>query len=134
MNETTKKSNKKIWWGVGILIAIIAIFGTIYYLNRPQGNNFDKTITLEVITDNSSNEFTIETNAEFLRQALEEQNLISGDESDYGLFVLTVDGITVDASKNEWWCFTLNNEMLMTGVDTTPIQDGDHFEATLSTY
>ena len=44
----------------------------------------------------------------------------------------TVNGVTVDDSKQQWWCFTQDGEMLMTGVDTTPIADGDHFEITLT--
>ena len=31
------------------------------------------------------------------------------------------------------WCFTKAGEMLMTGVDTTPIADGDHYEIELKT-
>ena len=50
-----------------------------------------------------------------------------------GLYVTTVDGVTADDGNQEWWCFTLNGETINTGVDTTPIADGDHFEITLTT-
>ena len=40
--------------------------------------------------------------------------------------------MTVDDSKQEWWSFTKDGQMLETGVDTTPIADGDHFEITLT--
>lgn len=75
---------------------------------------------------------TISTDAEFLRGALEQENLIAGDESQYGLFVKTVNGITADDANQEWWCFTKGGETLFTGVDTTPIADGDKFEITLT--
>ena len=43
-----------------------------------------------------------------------------------------VNGIAADDSKQEWWCFTKGGEEMMTGVDTTPIADGDAFEITLT--
>ena len=64
---------------------------------------------------------------------MEEEDLIKGSESAYGLFVTSVDGVEADSAKEQWWCFTKNGEMLSTGVDTTPIQDGDKFEITLTT-
>ena len=45
----------------------------------------------------------------------------------------TVNGITADESKQQWWCFARNGETLSTGVDATPIADGDAFTATLTT-
>lgn len=78
-------------------------------------------------------EFSFSTDAEFLRQALEEQKLVEGEESQYGLYVKTVNGVTADEAKEEWWCFTKDGEDVMTGVDSTPVADGDHFEITLKT-
>ena len=40
---------------------------------------------------------------------------------------------TTDEAKEEWWCFTKDGEDVMTGVDSTPVADGDHFEITLKT-
>ena len=76
--------------------------------------------------------FTITTDAEYLRGALESINLIAGSESEYGLFVTTVNGVTADDSKQQWWCFTKDGEMLQTGVDSTPIANGEHYEITLT--
>ena len=82
----------------------------------------------------ASESFTIETDAEYLRQALEQEGLIEGDESEYGLFVTVVNGIAADDSQSQWWAFSKDGVMLETGVDSTPVADGDQFEATLSTY
>ena len=76
---------------------------------------------------------SITTEAEYLRGALEEEDLIAGEESQYGLFVKTVNGVTIDDAKHQWWCFTKDGGDLFTGVDTTPIADGDKFEITLKT-
>ena len=91
-----------------------------------------KTITVQIIVDGADTvSKTIQTDAEYLRGALEEEDLIAGEESQYGLFVKTVNGITVDDSKQQWWCFTKGGADLFTGVDDTPIADGDKFEITL---
>lgn len=93
-----------------------------------------KTITVQIIVDGTDTVTkSIRTDAEYLRGALEEEDLIAGEESQYGLFVKTVNGITVDDAKQQWWCFTKGGEDLFTGVDTTPIADGDKFEITLKT-
>ena len=93
-----------------------------------------KTITVQIIVDGQDTVTkSITTAAEYLRGALEEEDLIAGEESQYGLFVKTVNGVTVDDAKQQWWCFTKGGEDLFTGVDTTPIADGDKFEITLKT-
>ena len=93
-----------------------------------------KTITVQIIVDGQDTVTkSITTDAEYLRGALEEEELIAGEESQYGLFVKTVNGITVDEGKQQWWCFTKGGADLFTGVDSTPIADGDTFEITLKT-
>ena len=130
-----KRNQKKIIAvGAIVLAALIVVFGIVYFMTKPDTQSGSKQITVSVIfADSTEKTHEISTDAEYLRGALEEKNLISGDESEFGLFVTTVDGVTVDSSKEEWWCFTKGGESLMSGVDTTPIADGDSFEITLTT-
>ncbi len=118
-----------------LAVLIILIAGAIlaYVLFSEKPVEGQKTITVDVVhRDESKKTFTIKTTEEFLRGALEQNNLIQGKESEFGLFVKTVDGEDVDDTKQEWWCFTQNGESLMTGVDVTPIKDGDHYEITFT--
>ena len=132
MNEQ-KKSNKKIWLAAAALVVAVAVLLGVYFVTRPAPQQGGKTITVQVVLlEGEPSDFTIQTDEEYLRGALESIDLIEGSESEYGLFVTTVNGVTVDDSKQQWWCFTQDGEMLMTGVDTTPIADGDHFEITLT--
>ena len=132
MNEQ-KKSNKKIWLAAAALVAAVAVLLGVYFVTRPAPQQGGKTITVQVVLlEGEPSDYTIQTDEEYLRGALESIDLIEGSESEYGLFVTTVNGVTVDDSKQQWWCFTQDGEMLMTGVDTTPIADGDHFEITLT--
>ena len=133
MNEKTV-SKKKIALIAGVLIVLIAAFALIFTLTRPETTQRTKTIQIKVVvSDTDTREYTLHTNQEYLRGALEEEKLISGTESEYGLFVTTVDGVTADDSLQQWWCFTKGGGTVNTGVDTTPIQDGDQFEITLTT-
>ena len=132
MNEQ-KKSNKKIWLAAAALVAAVAVLLGVYFVTRPAPQQGGKTIAVQVVLlEGEPSDYTIQTDEEYLRGALESIDLIEGSESEYGLFVTTVNGVTVDDSKQQWWCFTQDGEMLMTGVDTTPIADGDHFEITLT--
>ena len=127
-----KRNVKKIVVSCIAFIAIIAAMFFVYktFMAKPVAGS--KEIVVEVIlADGTSESFEITTDAQYLREALEEEKLISGNESEYGLFVTTVNGITADESKQEWWNFSLNGESLMTGVDATPINDGDHYQITL---
>lgn len=127
-----KKNVKKLVVASLILIAVIAVMALVYHQFGPQGVNGSKKITVEVIVpDKPSKEFTIRTSAKFLGQALDEKKLIKGTKGKYGLFISSVNGVTADTSKEEWWCITKSDKQVNTGADMTPINNGDHFELTL---
>ena len=93
----------------------------------------EKTIAFQVVhKDGSTQDFEISTTAGTLREALEAEGLIAGEESSYGLYVETVDGETADEGNQEWWCLTKGGEMWNYGVDDTEIADGDVYEFTLT--
>lgn len=128
------KKNKKLIIAVAVLLVLAVGALLIWQFNRPAPQEGGKSLVFEVIhRDESRKAFDIQTDAETLRGALESvDGLIAGSESEYGLFVETVDGETADSAAQEWWCFTKGGEMLMTGVDDTVIADGEHYEATLT--
>ena len=106
----------------------------IWQMNKPAVQEGSKHLVVTVVHgDGTSRDFSIATDAEYLRGALEEQKLVEGTESEYGLYVTAVDGETADESLQQWWCFSKDGVMLATGVDTAPIADGEHYEITLTT-
>ena len=118
---------------LALLLSMLLTVGVFTGCSQKSGDGSDKTITLQVMHgDGTSKDFQIETNKGNLREALEEEGLIAGDEGDFGLFVKTVDGETVDDANQEWWCLTKGGEMWSNGVDSTEIADGDAFEFTLT--
>lgn len=129
------KKSIKIAIALVVLAALIVGALALYNANMPEGVVGGKAISVEIIHgDGSTRTIDISTDSENLRGALEQvDGLVAGDESDYGLFVMTVDGETADTAQQQWWCITKGGEMLMTGVDDTMIQDGDKYEITLTT-
>lgn len=106
---------------------------TVFVGCGQKGQAGAKTITLTVVHgDGSSKDFTVKTDEEMLGPALQAEKLIEGSEGQYGLFITAVDGETADEGNQEWWCLTKGGGEVMTGVDSTPIADGDAFELTLT--
>ncbi|MGN0247886.1 MAG: DUF4430 domain-containing protein [Lachnospiraceae bacterium] len=82
------------------------------------------------VTDADGNEtnFEIHTDKETVGDALLELDLIAGEDSEYGLYVKTVNGITADYDKDQtYWAFYVNDEYAQTGVDSTNVTAGDTY-------
>ena len=81
-----------------------------------------------VDADGNEKVYEIHTDKTIVGDALLELNLIAGDAGDYGLYVKTVDGITVDYDTDgKYWAFYINGEYAMTGVDATAITEGEEY-------
>lgn len=123
--------NKK-WLGAGLVVALIAVFALIFvnYSEKPVEGS--KEISIEVINQAEESElYELKTDAEFLRQAMEEAEGLefSGQESEYGLMVEVVNGESAIYDKdNAYWSFMVNGEYSNYGIDTQPIEDGDAFQ------
>jgi hypothetical protein len=120
---------------IAVAVLLVVVIGALLLANalKPQAQAGGKTITVVVThKDESTKEFRITTDAENLRGALEQEGLIAGSESEYGLFIETVDGETADSASQEWWALTKDGEMTPTGADDTMIADGEHYELTLT--
>lgn len=89
----------------------------------------EKAFTFIVADLNGSEEsFEITTEAATVGEALLEEELIAGEDSQYGLYVKTVNGITLDYNKDgAYWSFYVGEEYAMSGADTTEIEDGQTY-------
>ena len=86
-----------------------------------------KTSFTVVTTDLNGKETThkIKTDAATVGEALIEEGLIKGHDTEYGLYVDEVNGIALDWDKDgKYWAFYINGEYAQTGVDTTNVEDG----------
>lgn len=99
------------------------------YLNDTEFGEGSKTIAVEVKVEEQSVVFTINTDKDTVGAALIEHDLIAGDESQYGLYVKVVNGITADYDIDQsYWAFYIDGEMAMTGVDGTDITEGAAYQ------
>lgn len=127
------KNNKKGIIALVIVLVLAVAALVTWQVMKPDTQSGSKTITVNIDhLDGDDTSYTIVTDAEYLRGALEQEDLIEGTESEYGLYVLTVDGETADESRQEWWGFTVNGEFGLYGVDEQVVSDGDAFAFTLN--
>lgn len=88
------------------------------------------TVFTLMVTDQDGNEtaFEIHTDKTTVGEALLDLDLIAGDESEYGLYVKTVNGITADYDVDgTYWAFYINGEYASTGVDAIDIEEGGSY-------
>lgn len=144
----TKILSKKLLVSISIaLIAVIALVVT-GCTNNSENENPSTTAPLESSTvqnssaiylgegentlifiatdlDGNDTHYMIKTNKKTVGEALLEQNLIAGENGDYGLYVKTVNGITLDYDNDgKYWAFYENGNYATSGVDQTEIIDG----------
>ena len=84
-----------------------------------------KTVLVEVKAEDKTVTLTVKTDKTTVGDALLEHGLIAGEESQYGLYVKVVNGMTADYDVDQtYWAFYINGEYAMSGVDSTDIADG----------
>lgn len=99
------------------------------YLEDTELGKGDKTVVLEVKVEDQSVTFTVNTDKKTVGDALVENDLIAGDESEYGLYVKKVNGMTADYDKDKsYWAFYIDGNYATTGVDQTDITDGAKYK------
>lgn len=120
-----------------LLLCIIFLFTScgqkmpVYDEDTELGSG-SKTLTVKVIDDEAREiVFTIHTDAKTVGDALIEHKLIFGENSEYGMYIKIVNGLSADYNTDKaYWSFSKNGEYMMTGVDGTEFADGDVFELT----
>ena len=89
----------------------------------------EKSFTFVVVdTSGKETSFEISSGKTTVGEALLDEGLIAGEDGQYGLYVKTVNGITLDFDADgKYWAFYVNGEYGMSGVDATEIVDGDTY-------
>lgn len=107
------------------------LWANAVYLEDTELGAGEKEMSLEVLAGEKSVVFTVKSDCETVGEALKENEIISGEEGPYGLYIKTVNGILADYDQNQsYWSFTKGGEYMTTGVDATEFSNGDKFELT----
>ena len=84
------------------------------------------SFTLEITdADGKTITATIHTDAETVGEALSNLEIVQGEDSEFGLYIKTVNGITADYDVDQtYWAFYIDGEYAMAGVDYTAPEAG----------
>lgn len=88
-----------------------------------------------IVADKNGNEtyFLISTDEKTLADALLKLNLIEGEESQYGLFVKKVNGITADYDIDQtYWALLVDGEYSNVGADSVNVENGKTYKFAVS--
>lgn len=125
-----QKKNKKIVIGLAtVLVVALAAFLIVYGVFRPKPVEGSKSVTLEVLNqEKQTSKYEVKTDAEFLRQAMEEAKdfTFDGEVGDYGYTLYTINGETHNWNEDgSYWAIYVNGEYAQYGIDSQPVKDGD---------
>lgn len=100
--------------------------------NGKQGSAVDSaevTFTLVVEDlDGNKTEKEITTDKKTVGEALLSQNIIEGEKGDYGLYVTSVNGVSLDYKKDgAYWSFYVGENYADKSVDQTDIVSGETY-------
>lgn len=118
-----------------VLVAALAVGAYFVYTSfKPQTQQGSKAVTVTV-TDTVNNTeqkvYNLKTDAEYLEDLLLENEIAQGSVGEFGFTIETVNGITADGSKYQYWAIYVNGEYSQYGASTQPVLDGDSFELKL---
>lgn len=127
--ENKMNNNKKLIIAAIAVVAAIAIMGAVYFLTRPETADGLKSFTVEVVhKDGSSKTFSYSSDAGYLGEVLLDEGLIQGETSQFGLYIITVDGEdAIYEEDSSYWALYEGGEYAQQGIDQTPITDGGTF-------
>lgn len=152
-----EKKTRNLLIGLGAFVALIVIALIVFNMYKPQSQpapaaetetaaeetatadeqtaeddaEGSKNIVIEV-KDSEGNvtSYEVTTDAEFLRQAMDEAEGLTydGSDSEYGMMVEVVNGEqAIYSEDNAYWAFYVNGEYGNYGIDSQPVTDGDTY-------
>lgn len=114
---------------VSILVCIVLVAAMALCITgcdkKPQEDAVEKSFTFLVVDpEGKETSFQITTSKFTVGEALMDEGLISGEEGPYGLYVLTVNGLTLKYEEDGmYWAFYEGENYAITGVELTSIDE-----------
>ena len=120
---------------ISLLLALVMVFALTACGAKEEAPAADAVSFKVVVTDLEGNETAFEytSSAASVGEALVAEGLIEGHETEYGLYIDTVNGITADWDNDQtYWAFYINGEYATTGIDGTEIVADTTYGLTLT--
>ena len=122
--------NKKHLFFIVALALVVALFLGLYLATRPSASNGIKVFTLIVEHgDGTVKDYECRSDVEFVGEVLFRNGVITGSQGPYGLYIESVDGEqAIYEEDGAYWAFYIGDEYATTGIDQTPIVDGQVYK------
>lgn len=92
---------------------------------EPGDEQRELNIIIEIQADGCDERTTLTTRESMLGPALRAAGLIEGTQESWGYFIRSVNGICADDTAGQYWALQKNGKALSTGIDVTPLAEGD---------
>ena len=125
-NANTKKSRFASLVLIVLIAAMVLSLAACGSKEESPASAGSKSFRFEVVDpDGKTESFDISTDCATVGEALMAEGLVDGEDGPYGLYVKTVNGITLDyETHGMYWAFYVNGEYGMSGCELTEIEDG----------
>ena len=119
---------KKKLIGIGTVIVVIAVLIGIYFAFGAKTTKGSKLVTIEVVSpDGASTIYVVQTNAEYLKEVMDENDGLTYETND-GM-VMVVNGVRADyVLDGAYWGFYVNDSYCNYGIADQPVNDKDNFK------
>ena len=128
--------NKKII-ALLVIVLVAALMAGVYVMTRPQAVEGGKNVTVVIVyQDGTEKKMEYATELEYLSELLLEKELVTGYESEeYGFTIESVDGITLDWSKdNAYWALYEGEEYATTSAAGIVLVEGGLYKLVYETF
>lgn len=124
----TKKQKWLIIISAAVLVVLVAGALLLWKGFSAKPEEGIKNITFRINYKNGVMDYTIQTDDDFLADALVDAKLIEYEKE--GLYT-TIAGYTADWEKDHaYWLISCNGQDMMVGMNDQPLKDGDAYVAT----
>lgn len=116
----------------GLALILLAALWAVFSDKPTQGG---KHISIEVVyADGKAENYEVDTDAEYLKEAAESVLTLGGEETQYGFSLYTVNGVTADFNQGgQYWAIYVNGEYGQYGIGRQPVADGDRYQLIVET-
>lgn len=132
-NEQKNSVSRSTLLGAATAVMVLLLLLAAYMLLKPVPMEGSKAITIEVVyEDGSKDGYTCTTTAHFLKEALDaipELTIEGTSTEDFGLMMITVNGIRADfQSDRAYWALLSNGTPSNYGISRQPVKDGELYQ------
>ena len=106
-----------------------ALWETAQYKEDTELGEGKNTVKIEVKADGKSVTLTIHSDSDNLEKILTENDLVEGDQSEFGLYIKKVNGIRADYDADKaYWALCKDGASTATGASGITVANDEHYE------